>query len=387
MRYNEGCSTLTRRFNMEIIKVEPTPSPNTMKIILSEKRQDNHSKTYTEVTDSQPHFINAILQVKGVKSVFHVLDFIAVDKAPKADWETVLPLVTATLNQNQQQSDTTQPEPDTHFGEVKAEVLKFKNIPYQVKLTTPKEEKRQQLSDIFVNAMLEAQQPHDNVVFLRKWETLGVRYGDLDDVMQSVVEEINALYPEHVLNLLVQEAKNTDVTVPQKQYEHVTLETYQQEIDWKARLRMLKSFPTPTSDDYPLLDYALNEDKVPLRREAVVLLSMIEDRETLPYLYKGLHDKSPAVRRTAGDSLSDLGFKEALPEMEKALDDTQKIVRWRAAMFLFDEGGPEQLATLKAHQNDPAYEVKLQIEMAITRIENGEAALGSVWKQIANRNQ
>lgn len=387
MRYNEGCSTLTRRFNMEIIKVEPTPSPNTMKIILSEKRQDNHSKTYTEVSDSQPHFINAILQVKGVKSVFHVLDFIAVDKAPKADWETVLPLVTATLNQDQQQSDTTQPEPDTQFGEVKAEVLKFKNIPYQVKLTTPKEEKRQQLSDIFVNAMLEAQQPHDNVVFLRKWETLGVRYGDLDDVMQSVVEEINALYPEHVLNLLVQEAKNTDVTVPQKQYEHVTLETYQQEIDWKARLRMLKSFPTPTSDDYPLLDYALNEDKVPLRREAVVLLSMIEDRETLPYLYKGLHDKSPAVRRTAGDSLSDLGFKEALPEMEKALDDPQKIVRWRAAMFLFDEGGPEQLATLKAHQNDPAYEVKLQIEMAITRIENGEAALGSVWKQIANRNQ
>lgn len=387
MRYNEGCSTLTRRFNMEIIKVEPTPSPNTMKIILSEKRQDNHSKTYTEVSDSQPHFINAILQVKGVKSVFHVLDFIAVDKVPKADWETVLPLVTATLNQDQQQSDTTQPEPDTHFGEVKAEVLKFKNIPYQVKLTTPKEEKRQQLSDIFVNAMLEAQQPHDNVVFLRKWETLGVRYGDLDDVMQSVVEEINALYPEHVLNLLVQEAKNTDVTVPQKQYEHVTLETYQQEIDWKARLRMLKSFPTPTSDDYPLLDYALNEDKVPLRREAVVLLSMIEDRETLPYLYKGLHDKSPAVRRTAGDSLSDLGFKEALPEMEKALDDPQKIVRWRAAMFLFDEGGPEQLATLKAHQNDPAYEVKLQIEMAITRIENGEAALGSVWKQIANRNQ
>lgn len=387
MRYNEGCSTLTRRFNMEIIKVEPTPSPNTMKIILSEKRQDNHSKTYTEVTDSQPHFINAILQVKGVKSVFHVLDFIAVDKAPKADWETVLPLVTATLNQDQQQSDTTQPEPHTHFGEVKAEVLKFKNIPYQVKLTTPKEEKRQQLSDIFVNAMLEAQQPHDNVVFLRKWETLGVRYGDLDDVMQSVVEEINALYPEHVLNLLVQEAKNTDVTVPQKQYEHVTLETYQQEIDWKARLRMLKSFPTPTSDDYPLLDYALNEDKVPLRREAVVLLSMIEDRETLPYLYKGLHDKSPAVRRTAGDSLSDLGFKEALPEMEKALDDPQKIVRWRAAMFLFDEGGPEQLVTLKAHQNDPAYEVKLQIEMAITRIENGEAALGSVWKQIANRNQ
>ena len=378
---------MTRRFNMEIIKVEPTPSPNTMKIILSEKRQDNHSNTYTQVTEGQPHFINAVLQVEGVKSVFYVLDFIAVDKTPKADWETVLPLVTATLNHDQQEDDTTQPEPDAHFGEVKAEVLKFKNIPYQVKLTTAQEEKRQQLNDIFVNAMLETQLPQDNVVFLRKWETLGIRYGDLNEVMQSVVEEVYALYPEDVLHQLVEEAKNTDVTVPQKQYEHVTLETYQQEPDWKARLRMLKSFPTPTHADYPLLDYALNEDKVPLRREAVVLLSMIEDQATLPYLYKGLHDKSPAVRRTAGDSLSDLGFKEALPEMEKALDDPQKIVRWRAAMFLFDEGGPEQLPALKAHQNDPAYEVKLQIEMAITRIANGEEALGSVWKQIANRNQ
>lgn len=113
---------------------------------------------------------------------------------------------------------------------------------------------------------------------------------------------------------------------------------------------------------------------------------MIEDKNTLPYLYEGLNDKSPAVRRTAGDGLSDLGFKEALPEMEKALSDSQKIVRWRAAMFIFDEGGVEQLPSLKAHQNDEAYEVKLQIEMAIARIENGEEALGSVWKQIANRN-
>ena len=73
-----------------------------------------------------------------------------------------------------------------------------------------------------------------------------------------------------------------------------------------------------------MLETALNEEKIPLRREAVVLLGMIEDPKILPYIYQGLHDKSPAVRRTAGDCLSDLGFKEALPEMEKALDDPQK---------------------------------------------------------------
>lgn len=73
--------------------------------------------------------------------------------------------------------------------------------------------------------------------------------------------------------------------------------------------------------------------------------------------------------------------------MEKALDDPHKIVRWRVVMFIFDEGGPEQLDALRTHENDPAYEVKLQIEMAIARIENGDEALGSVWKQIANRNK
>lgn len=52
---------------------------------------------------------------------------------------------------------------------------------------------------------------------------------------------------------------------------------------------------------------------------------MIEEKEFLPYLYKGLRDKNPAVRRTAGDCLSDLGFKEALPEMENALNDPQKL--------------------------------------------------------------
>ncbi|HLR18303.1 MAG TPA: conserved virulence factor C family protein [Staphylococcus sp.] len=371
---------------MEIVRVEPTPSPNTMKIVLSEKREDNKSNTYTTVAEGQPNFINDVLAIDGVKSIFYVMDFLAVDKKPKFDWEDVLPIVTATLNQEKE--DMNEPLPDEHYGEVKAEVLKFKGIPYQIKLTTNSEEKRKQLPEIYIDSMLAAQKDNDNIVFLRKWEDLGIRYGDLDDIMSEIFEEITAIYPEDQLKKLVQEALATDIVVPEKQYQHVTLETYQATDDWKERLRMLKSFPNPTEHDYPLLGEAISdEQKIPLRREAIVLLGMVEDPSVLPYLFKGLKDKSPAVRRTAGDCLSDLGFKQALPEMEKALDDPQKIVRWRAAMFIFDEGGPEQLESLKAHTDDPAYEVKLQIEMAISRIENGDEALGSVWKQIANRNK
>ena len=84
---------------------------------------------------------------------------------------------------------------------------------------------------------------------------------------------------------------------------------------------MLKEFPTPTLQDIDLLDEALQEDKAPLRRQAIVLIGMIE-KKFHTYI-KGLRDKNPVD--ALGDCLSDLGFKEALPEMENALNDPQKL--------------------------------------------------------------
>lgn len=371
---------------MEIVRIEPTPSPNTMKVVLNKKREDNQSSTYTKVKEGQPDFINHLLDLEGVKSIFYVIDFLAIDKEGKADWEEVLPHITNVLN-NDEVSNSNEKAPDDHFGEIKAEILKFKGIPYQIKLTTKEDEKRKQLPDHFVDTMLAAQKEEDNVVFMRKWEDLGTRYGEFDDVMSEIEDEINALYPNDRLEEMLKEALNTDIVIPTTQYQRVTLDSFNNAENWKEQLRMLKVFPTPTTEDYPLIEAALEHPKVPIRREAVVLASMVEDKSVLPYLYKGLHDKNPGVRRTAGDGLSDLGYKEALPEMEKALADPQKIVRWRAAMFIFDEGGEAQLKALKEHEDDDAYEVKLQIQMAISRIENGDEALGSVWKQIANRNK
>ncbi|MCD8835551.1 virulence factor [Mammaliicoccus sciuri] len=372
---------------MEIVRVEPTPSPNTMKIVLSFKKEDRSSNTYTEVNDHNPEFINRILQLDGIKSVFHVMDFIAVDKRPKENWDTLLKDVTAAISGSDQEGDFAENQVNEHFGEVKAEVLKFKGIPYQIKLTTQDEEKRKQLPEIYIDSMLKATKDSDNVVFLRKWEDLGVRYGEVEEVLATVQEEILALYPKEKLEALVEEALTSDITIPEKQFVHVDKETFEQEEDWKVKLRMLNDFPTPTEDDYPLLDVALNDEKPQVRRMAIVLLGMIESKETLPYLYKGMKDKVVSVRRTAGDCLSDLGFKEALPVMIEALEDPQKIVRWRAAMFIFDEGDETALEALKKRQDDPAFDVKLQVQMAIERIENGEEALGSVWKQMANRKK
>src|SRR3954466_51530 len=109
---------------------------------------------------------------------------------------------------------------------------------------------------------------------------------------------------------------------------------------------------------------------------------MIKDKGVLPLLYKVLKDKTVTVRRTAGDCLSDLGFPEAADEMMEALQDKSKLVRWRAAMFLYEAGDEKALPALKAAENDSEFEVSLQIKMAIERIEGGEEAKGSVWKQM-----
>lgn len=68
---------------MEILRIEPTPSPNTMKVVLSYTREDKLSNTYKKVEETQPRFINQLLSIDGITSIFHVMNFLAVDKAPK----------------------------------------------------------------------------------------------------------------------------------------------------------------------------------------------------------------------------------------------------------------------------------------------------------------
>ena len=136
------------------------------------------------------------------------------------------------------------------------------------------------------------------------------------------------------------------------------------------------------SDDLQLLNMALSDEQMAIRRLATVYLGMIDNEQVVPYLEKAINDKNPSVRRTAGDCMSDLGFSLFEPAMIHALKDKNKLVRWRAAMFLFESGTDNALPALKAANEDTEFEVKLQINMAIARIEEGEEAKGSVWKQM-----
>lgn len=352
-----------------------------MKVILDKELPEGSRNNYKkEQMEQAPPIIRKILSIDGVKGVYHVADFLAVERHGRYRWEEILPQVREAFGEDSSEIKQTSHGIDG-YGEVQVELQTFKDIPIQIKLTTGQEEKRLGLSERFLQAMEKVQKEDDNFILLRRWKNLGIRYGELDQLAEQIAEEIEASYPDERLQSLVERALRPQADIPVRKLIKLTPEMLD-EPDWRKRYQLLEQMEDPTIDDLPVLEKALNDEHASIRRLAVVYLGMIEDRRVLPLLYKALKDKTVPVRRTAGDCLSDLGFPEAMHEMSKALQDKSKIVRWRAAMFLYEVGDASVLPALKAAANDPEFEVRLQIQMAIERIEGGEEAKGSIWKQM-----
>ncbi|NMD72476.1 virulence factor [Bacillus sp. DNRA2] len=370
---------------MKIISIEPTPSPNTMKILLDEELPMGKSNNYKkESSQGAPEVIQNILTINGVKGVYHVADFLAVERNAKYDWKEILHRIRHAFGEEAEENKTSSHKLDDHFGEISVQVQIFKGIPMQVKLSDGNVEKRFGLPSIFTSALTQVQKPNDNVVLMRRWKDYGVRYGDLEQVGRDIVEELLAAFPEERLNVMI-ENENSPKTLAERSLQLNRLKLSLADLDqgdWRVRYRLLEQMEDPDISDLPLLEKALQDEKASIRRLATVYLGMIKDEQVLPLLYRALKDKTVTVRRTAGDCLSDLGFPEAMTAMMEALKDDNKLVRWRAAMFLFEVGDDRALSSLKAAVNDPEFEVSLQINMAIERIEGGTEALGSVWKQM-----
>lgn len=369
---------------MKIKSIEPTPSPNTMKVLLSEELPSGKSNNYKKETASEaPQIIRDILAIEGIKGVYHVADFLAVERNAKFDWKDLLTKVRKSFGENvNEESASDAKKEEEAFGEVKVFIQMFNQIPMQVKLTDGMTEQRFGLPERFKKAVFTAQQSNENVVLDRQWKEQGVRYGELEDIGKDIVDEISAAYSQERIEKLIkaskEEKEKTKIQL-RKSYK-VTLEMLDNK-DWTERFAHLDQME-PTEDDIPVLEKALNDEKPSIRRLATVYLGMIEKPDVLSLLYKALKDKSVTVRRTAGDCLSDLGDPAAMEEMMEALKDKNKLVRWRAAMFLYEVGDQKALPALKEAEDDPEFEVSMQIKMAIERIEGGEKAKGSVWKQM-----
>ena len=376
---------------MKLLSIETTPNPNSMKLNLDETLAKGVAITYThENRGDCPAYMEKILAIPGVSSVFRVEDFMAIQRKPTAGWENILSQARAvleypSLNNAKEQEETS----DNKWREVTVAVQYFRDLPMLVKVSSGSETTRLPLPERFGKAIERAMGASENMLMERKWKDEGARYGDLRAVGEVVVREISAVYDEKKLKELVERAYHPDL--------HEKVEANGEELGeliqafespkWEERFAALKELGRNEtaridSQALSLIIRATKDPKMSIRRLAVVFLGLIKTPEVLAPLCEALKDEAVGVRRSAGDALTDLGDTKAIGPMVETLKDPNKLVRWRASRFLYELGDESALPALREAQDDGEFEVAMQIRQAIERIESGRVGQGPVWRQM-----
>ena len=377
---------------MKLVSIETTPNPNSMKLNLDERLAKGIAITYThENRGDCPAYIEKILSIPGVSSVFRVEDFMAIQRKPTAGWEDILSQARAVLEYSS--LNTAKPGPaetsDYKWREVTVAVQYFRDLPMLVKVSSGSETTRLPLPERFGKAIERAMGASENMLMERKWKDEGLRYGELREVGEAVVREISAVYDEKKLRELVKRAYQPDLheKVEANGDELGELRRAFESRKWEERFAALKELgrnATAQIDSQALLLIirATKDPKMSIRRLAVVLLGLIKTPEVIAPLCEALKDEAVGVRRSAGDALTDIGDRRAIGPMVETLKDPNKLVRWRASRFLYELGDESCVPALREAQDDGEFEVAMQIRQAIERIESGKVGQGSVWRQI-----
>lgn len=376
---------------MKITFIEPTPSPNTMKLHLDETLTPGIRRTYTpESRRSAPSWAQDMLEIPGVTSIYHAADFAALERKGSADWAAILREVQNRFGADGLAADFSLEDENAgaHFGEAQVFVQMFRAIPIQIRVKTGAKEERIALSSRFTQAVTDVASAV--LIKERKLTDYGVRYGEPPDIAREVEQELEAAYPQERLDSLVQQAiahgAAGEFVEQRHKKEQAELLRDLHDEDWRVRYAALEDL-APSEQLLPELRTALHDPKLHIRRLAVVYLGDIRTPGAMELLYEAMQDSAPAVRRTAGDTLSDIGDPAATPVMTASLRDASKLVRWRAARFLYEVGTAEAQEALTVAADDPEFEVGLQAKMALERILSGEEAAGTVWQQMSERRR
>ncbi|WP_274364401.1 conserved virulence factor C family protein [Paenibacillus thermotolerans] len=394
---------------MKILSIEPTPSPNAMKLNMNEKLAPGVKYSFSAgdapAGRIMPDYLRRLLAIEGVKGVYQAADFISVERENGADWRSILAAVREAVGSSEGEAGggavsrgaaAEEHSNGSGFGEATVFVQYFRGIPMQVRVRAGDEESRVALPEKFAAAAVTAGSASPNLIMERRLVEHGVRYGELPEIAAQVAAELDAAFDGARLEELVKQAMamegdaaSAEATVTKAPDEIVPVDELLAELDspdWKKRYAVMDQLK-PSPELLPVIKKALADVNFSVRRLAVVYLGDIKGPEAVELLCRALKDSSPPVRRTAGDALSDIGDPSAQPAMIDALRDPSKIVRWRAARFLYDCGDEAALDALRAASDDPEFEVALQARMAVERIASGEEAAGTVWQQMAARRR
>lgn len=83
---------------MKILSIEPTPNPNSMRIVLDTELPAGTSfnlKKGDAEAASEP--MASLLNVNGVNGIYHVMNFMAVERSGDVEWEAILAEIQAII--------------------------------------------------------------------------------------------------------------------------------------------------------------------------------------------------------------------------------------------------------------------------------------------------
>ena len=77
------------------VRQDPTPNPNALKFSVGEPV--GGPSTFVKGSDTGKDFVDDVLAIEGVISIFMTADFVTVTKTPDGDWEDIAPKALAIL--------------------------------------------------------------------------------------------------------------------------------------------------------------------------------------------------------------------------------------------------------------------------------------------------
>ncbi len=201
---------------MQLKSVETTPNPNSMKLNLSGSLSTTVTYTLENKADC-PAFVEKLLGLAGVKSVFACNDFITLNRDPRADWRPILEQATTILGGACPASEShpgagssgesadiaaeatvdAKRQAAQKEGQVQIYVQTFRGIPIQVKAVDLLKETRISLGDRF-NEAAQSVQAESGADYLKEryWADHGVRYGPLEEVANEVADELRGIFDQ-----------------------------------------------------------------------------------------------------------------------------------------------------------------------------------------------
>lgn len=274
---------------MKITFIEPTPSPNSMKLHLDETLEPGIRKTYTLDNErSAPAWIRQLLHIPGVKSIFHTADFIALDRKGNAEWPSILGAVQEMFGQEGLTEGLNNDEEGFAFGEAQVFVQFFRGIPMQIRVKSGNREERIALSSRFTEAVTEVATA--TLIKERKLKDYGVRYGELSEIAREVEQELEAAFPQERLDKVVAQAiahgaSDEEFVEQRRKLTDAEMEAALQDEDWRVRYAALEVLE-PTEQHIPLLRKALHDPKMQIRRLVVVYLGICARRKRWSFCMK-----------------------------------------------------------------------------------------------------